>query len=179
VVWLARFGISRYLMPLELISGVVLLSLVAWLVPRHPLTAAAIVTLLVVATTRPADWGRVAWQDDWFGVTVPAALQGPDQMFLMLGDGPMAYVIPFFPRDSRFIRIETNVRQVRASRMFDRMRAEVDGHDGPVYTLWLRPPVPERHDAVLAEWGLRIADAPCVTFESRADRFAACPLERR
>jgi len=63
VAWLAAFAIARYLLPVDLMSPVLIAALIAALVPgvRARTALTALVLGLIVVTTRPADWGRIAW----------------------------------------------------------------------------------------------------------------------
>jgi len=61
---------------------------------------------LIALTTRPADWGHVAWDRELYGVRVPP-IPRPDQaLVLMAGTAPTAFMIPFFPARIPFIRLE-------------------------------------------------------------------------
>src|SRR5262249_28762960 len=63
IAWQMLFSIYRYLLPLELLAPVVIVILFGWLLTNrnHALAASAAVLVLIGASVRPSDWGRVPW----------------------------------------------------------------------------------------------------------------------
>ena len=109
IAWQMLFSIYRYLVPLELLAPMVVIILFGWLLANriHALTSSAVILMLVGATVRPSDWGRVAWGPQFIQVQIPnVALSG--STIVMASTNPTAYVAPSFPPDARFIRIEGN-----------------------------------------------------------------------
>jgi hypothetical protein len=106
VPWLATFAIARYLLPVELLAPALIVALIGALVPAvRPRAAVAALALgLVVVTTRPADWGRIAWGDELYGVRVPPV--DSDGLVVIAGTAPTAFLIPFFPPTIPFIRAD-------------------------------------------------------------------------
>src|SRR5439155_565558 len=95
VVWARMHAIYRYIMPLELLSGAVLLYVLGLIVPRRWLPpAAAVGAALAMLTTIYPAWGRIDYGEDYFVVTVPPV--APHAVILLLADEPMAFVLPFF-----------------------------------------------------------------------------------
>ncbi len=176
VLWLVQFAIHRYLLPLELLSGVVLLQLAQRLRSRPvPRAGVAVAAVMLVLWTRAGDWGRRPFGPDWFGVAVPADLADPGRLFVMLGGEPMAYVVPFFPAGDIFVRIQGNLPVVPGTRTFALAAARIDGHRGPLSSLGPQPPGADA-EVALAQFGLARAPAPCVAVATRTDRLWACPL---
>lgn len=70
VVWLWQFAIQRYAFPLELLAGVILVIALGTIVEnvRWNLVACAAIAAFIVAWTRPPDWGRVPYGQDWFAI---------------------------------------------------------------------------------------------------------------
>jgi hypothetical protein len=103
LAWLKVFGIYRYLVPLELVSGALVVACIAWLVPgiNARRAAAAIVVVLLVTTTRTASWGRLDFRGAYFDVSVPDV--APHSLVIMAPSEPMSYAIPFFRPDARFV----------------------------------------------------------------------------
>ena len=109
IAWQMLFSIYRYLLPLELLAPVVIVILFGWLLTNrnHALAASAAVLVLIGASVRPSDWGRVPWGPQFVQVQLPdLALSGAT--VVMTSIRPMAYVVPAFPPDARFIRIDGN-----------------------------------------------------------------------
>lgn len=112
-LWVVMFCIYRYLVPLEILAPLAIV-MAAGLLPvprRAAVVVAAVLLLLVQATVRPADWGRVAWSDRWVEAEVPP-IEDPDHtMVLMGGYWAISHVIPAFPPRIPFVRIQSNFLQ--------------------------------------------------------------------
>jgi hypothetical protein len=183
VAWLKLFGIYRYLVPLELLSGPLVVGGIAYLLRgvrlRYAaLGAAAALALALVATTRPGDWGRIAFGHGYFDEGVPRL---PPRSLVILGYvHPYAYEIPFFRRDARFVSPANNfLMPGQGNLLARRIQQAIDGHDGPIFLMEMRA----RHAqdaATLAHFALAYAEAPCRPIRSpMSDSFAQlCPLER-
>jgi len=177
--WIAMFAIQRYLCALELLNGIVIVGIIqsapALRRPRLRALASVAAALLLLATSRSEGWGRLPWGEDWFGVELPPALQRPGQMFVVMSTGPVAYVIPFFPADARFVRVEGNLPLLPGTRLYDAARAAIAAHRGPLASLGdtaLRP----ESAGLLAQFGLAPGPGPCVVLHTRMDRLFSCPL---
>ena len=105
-IWLKQFGVQRYALPLELLAGaVVLLSLIQLLWNRREVAIVfGVLSILTILWTRPADWARVPYGEDWFGVAATAQ-SSEDNLYLMLSWEPISYAIPFMSPKDRFVPI--------------------------------------------------------------------------
>ncbi|HXH22936.1 MAG TPA: hypothetical protein VNN10_12990 [Dehalococcoidia bacterium] len=159
VVWLFTFAVSRYVVALELLTGLVMVMLIVWIVQNRQVavTLVIIAAAVTVLTTEPSDWGRASWSGDWYAVDVPAQLKRQDQMFIMLGDEPTSYVIPFLPKDARFIRIESNLYVRPETKLFQLQRDAIAQHEGPIMTLGVRVPSGIPSLQSLSRYGLRLS----------------------
>jgi hypothetical protein len=183
--WLKMFGIARFAIPIELLSGIVLCALIASLVPAsYRLWAVAVLALLVIVPTVPAEWGHLRqWtyaggDGNWYHVQVPGELMAPDEMFLHLDHQPgFAYIIPFFPEDARFMRMLGSIQPSPGTGLYDQRREAIVRHTGPIYALTSFRP---NHDEaeLLRPYGLRFNGKPCILVTSVVDVIAACPLDR-
>jgi hypothetical protein len=135
VIWTAQYSIYRYLVPLELLTGAVLVGLLRYLF--KPGAAGAVIVVAaagLVATTAPPDWWRGEFGRRWFEVKVPYVL--PDSLVLLTTDGPMAYVLPFFPPDARHFGLNNNINDPkRETLMEDAIARAIRDHKGPLYSL--------------------------------------------
>src|SRR5260370_721051 len=72
VVWAQMHAIYRYVMPLELLSGALLIYLLGLSVPHRWLpTAVAVTAALAMLTVRYPAWGRIDYGEHYFAVAVP------------------------------------------------------------------------------------------------------------
>ena len=64
-----------------------------------------VMLVFIVIWTRPANWWRIPHGNDWFGIEIPRDQTPPTLYVMMADDEPFAYVIPFMPQTSQFIRL--------------------------------------------------------------------------
>ena len=119
LVWAKLFGIYRYIITLEFLAPLIIFFLAwsAWkwgeksgsAIWRYlswlPLLSAIASLPILIMFYQPMYWGRIPWQkDSYFGIDKKdfTRYQGAT---IFLGEGPQAYLVPYFPASSRFIRI--------------------------------------------------------------------------
>ncbi len=179
VVWLKLFAIYRYVLLLEMFAplGIVLLFRALPWRPWLKNAAAVFCLSLILVTLRPGNWGRVSWGSSYFGF-VPPAVDDPDNaMVLMTGVDPMAYVIPFFPKTVRFLRIQS---------YFSGPAGTPDGYDilmenlvakqhGPLYVLYRSY---EKGASLMAlnAYGLAIDTTTCKDLRPHIEEHLKSPL---
>jgi hypothetical protein len=108
VLWMKIFAIYRYAMICDFLAPLTIVLVLGALVrdPRRQMQFALIGMICLVATVQPGDWGRRAWTADYFDVHVPAIPDPQHTLILLAGHDPVAYMIPFFPPQVRFLRIQ-------------------------------------------------------------------------
>lgn len=158
LAWLKLFAIYRYLLPIELLAplGIWLAVIYLWRDSVKALYMAGLCAALLLVTLTPMNWGRVDWSDDYFGVTPPPIADPAHTFILMAGHEPTAYIIPFFPPEIRFLRIESYFTGPSALlNGSDRlMQTLVADHRGPLYVLF-RGIEQATADSALRAYGLR------------------------
>jgi hypothetical protein len=177
LVWARMYAIYRYIMPLELLSGVLLIYLLRSSLPRRWLPAVAMVAAaLAIVTVRYPAWGRVAYGEHYFAVAVPPV--APHSAILLLSVQPMSFVLPFFPPDARFLGAENNLNDPgRQNRLEEEIARIVREHAGPLYSLT----TPAGYGGeVLDAHGLRRVSGDCGSIVSNVSPvpFELCRLER-
>lgn len=103
VVWLYLFGIHRYMIPLEILSGAVLLVLVSWIdTGRLRGWLLSALTIMVLARIHVATWQRLPWTNHWQSVaTTP--LKPPGAPIVFLSSKPSAFVALSLPDTARYV----------------------------------------------------------------------------
>jgi len=97
-------------------------------------TTTLLVAALAVFTVRYPDWWHIDSGKRYFMVDVPPV--APHAVVLLTSPAPMAYVLPFFPQDGRFLGAMNNLNDPRRSNLLERTLAKiVREHDGPLYSL--------------------------------------------
>lgn len=187
LVWLKIFGVYRYLLPLEMLAPLLILVLVDRLALTRWLHGAVLggVAVALLLTTKPATWGRVPWADDYFGVPVPRIAEPRRSMVLLAGAEPLGYVVPFFPPEIPFLRLEGWFvgPTARPNRHIDLMRERIRLHAGPIYVLFRTRYETQRAIDALTAFDLKIRLDECVPLRPHIDlnekeTLAFCPVER-
>lgn len=162
--WMVMFCIYRYLVPLEMLAPLG----IALAVDRLPagrrlrLAGTGALLALAVVTTVPGTWGRVAWSDRLVEVDVPAIEDPGRTLVLMAGYQPMSFVIPEFPPEIPFLRIQSNfVHPDPSPNGFkDLIRARLEAHEGDVFMISTVPDT-DLASGAAAFWGYRLEPARC------------------
>jgi hypothetical protein len=81
----------------------------------------------------PGNWGRRGWDTDYFGFKTPQIQS--NAIVLLAGYEPMSYLIPSFPEDARFLRIQRYLDNA-PSEMDRLMHRIVQDHQGPLYAIY-------------------------------------------
>lgn len=187
LVWLKLFGVYRYLAPLEMLAPLLVVLLVDRLALTRWLHGAALggIAVALLITTKPPDWGRTAWADSYFGVEVPPVPDPAHSMVLLGGTEPLGYVVPFFPPEIPFLRIEGWFIGPTAppNRHIDAMRERINAHAGPIYAFYRDVFETERMQDALKAFGLALRLGQCVYTKPHIDsiqpeRLAFCPVDR-
>ena len=135
LIWTAQHSILRYLIPLLILSGALIVMLLRHVLrPGFAPTAIVIVTIALVASTKVNDWGRIEFGPQWFEVDMTTP--DPDALVLLTSQEPMSYVAPFFPSDARFLGINNSISDAkRKTLMEETIRRTIREHRGPIYSL--------------------------------------------
>ncbi|MBI3934315.1 MAG: hypothetical protein HY316_06455 [Acidobacteria bacterium] len=182
LVWLRLFAIQRYLSPLTLLSGMLILVVLEYLLRSRNASLAAFVLLasfcLYWMRTEPKYWRR-PYGPDWFGIKLAPEAQLPDTLFVMLGGGPMGYVVPFLPATARTVRlINSTIPRDADTELVRRAGEIISQHRGPIRSLAVEP-LGEDDFAYLRRFRLTLDQSECKKFESIMDQFTTCPITRQ
>ena len=168
LLWLKLFGIYRYLVPLEMLSGPLIVGCMLYLVRglNARRVSIALLAILLIGTTREASWGRLDFRGAYFDVGVPEV--APRSLVILGPYDPMSYAIPFFRPDTRFVSPWNNFLHFsQSNRLSRQIRDVVAAHPGAIYTLDLRG----RDDvnAALQSYGLARDESTCLPIRSYLD----------
>jgi hypothetical protein len=183
VIWVRLFSIQRYLSPLTLLSGLLLVLALDCLISNRTKKLAGFFLLAVFSfcwmKAETSDW-RVPYGTDWFGIKLPAEADVPDTLFIMLGGGPMGYVVPSLPASSKTVRLidSTIPENGTETQLVRRAREIIIQHAGPIRSLAMEP-LAEADFNYLRRFGLTIDQAGCKQFRSDVDQFTTCPMAKQ
>ena len=178
------FGVYRYVLTLEMLAPL-LVALALGLWPLHRRTRIGVLAVLGCVAVLGTGWrwivfGGVAWRGDYVDVAVPA-ISDPDRtMVVLAGLEPMGYVVPSFPPQIPFLRIDGWLDMPSSDSAFgDAMRARIDAHDGPLFGMFIDHERPRALAAFDAD-GLMLADEDCATIRSNiGEPLLWCALRRK
>jgi hypothetical protein len=177
LLWTAQHSIYRYIVVLDMLTGAIVVTLLARLLrPGYLPAVAIVVTVALIATTRFGDWWHVDFGDRWFSVQAPRL--EPNALVMMTTDRPIAYLLPFLSPDARYLGIRNTVNDPqRKNRLAGSVRDAVRAHTGPLYQLTSPPGAGS--DALVPH-GVRRVEASCTPVVSNIPdtRVELCPLVR-
>ena len=141
VMWLVLFSILRYVIPIEALTGLLLLIAVHAFMPtgwqgkgwiRTADFALAILFALIVTTTHYPNWGRAPFEKQVFVVKTG---QIERDSLVILGGAPTAYLAPFFPsaQGTSFIGLNWFLQSSQGFRLWDMARENMTHWKGPRY----------------------------------------------
>jgi hypothetical protein len=132
LVWTIQFGIARYLIVIEALSGVALVLLTGALLVKQSRIVIATLALLVatVAWVRVPDFDRRPVPDgDWFGFSGSAETAQADAL-VILADNGYDYMIAAFPADATSVTLPTSPGLLRNQTM-----TAIASHEGPIVSV--------------------------------------------
>jgi hypothetical protein len=140
ILWMKMFAVYRYAVICEFLTPLTIFMVLGSLLrnTRRQLRTALVCMVIVLVTLDPGNWGRRPWTSDYFDVRLPELPQPQATMVLVTGHDPMAYMIPFFPPQVRFLRIQGFVTGP-SSRLNETDRLMMNAladHNGPVLILY-------------------------------------------
>ena len=193
-VWVAAFYYYRYMTTLELLAPLAVFVALRTLVATRlllPLAVALAIGLGLEA--RSESWGRGDWQENWFGVELPALARRPGTLVLIAG-APVSFALPYFPADATFAHL-TAIRDKGGSDLFAReLQRRIDTHLGPLLLVapfrvdsraqdprtrrprWTYNPEEDVTPAA-TEFGLQLTER-CNDIRTRRLRLYLCDVER-
>ena len=132
VVWLLMFSIYRYAVTLEMIAPLLIVFAIG-LLPLKMGTRgllAGVVLLVIAATIQPGNWTRRAqWLDRFVEADIPALGDTSHLIILMAGFEPYAHLIPEFPPEISFVRIQSNFSSPDQDKGINKLlHARVEAH---------------------------------------------------
>ncbi len=185
-LWLAMYGIYRYLLPIEMLAPVVALAGLRAMPPTRAIAAraAAALSLLAAAFTTYVDFPdpmRAPWSANFVEIETPPRLADPARTIVLLpGDRPTAFMIPHLPSQARFVAVsDWPYLYQTADRGYEPVvRRLLAQHQGPLYALF-GPQDDERTPRVLMRFDLRLTgDCQAVKANLVPWPFRLCRVER-
>lgn len=184
VVWMVRFSVYRYIIPLELLVPLVLFILIEKLgLPRrYQLGYGLIAVVLILALFRPSvprfrspDWSKPYFQVD------TSFLSNPDSTsVVILGGSPLSFVIPEFPPAVRFLRPEGNLHLRDDDGFMKEIKTTIAEHGGPLYVMYFGRERRIRLEKSANRYHINIDSTRCFPLKTNIPgQIKMCPATRR
>jgi hypothetical protein len=179
--WALGFGIYRYGVALEMLTGVVTMGALIWIFddPRLRVIAAVAVLTTALATTVPLDWGRGQFGDKYVDVRVPPL--PADSIVLIATWDPVAYFIPFAEPGARYLGIENNYLELdQDNKLAMEVKRLMRSPGRPKFVLSVGEFDGDKLNRLLAHFDERLSGAPCQPIHSNLEVHALslCAVER-
>jgi hypothetical protein len=179
VTWELGFGLYRYAVALEMLTGVVAMGALIWLVEGGRIRIIAAVALLAVATTTTVypDWGRGQYGERYVDVRVPAL--PPNSVVLIATWEPAAYFIPFAEPTAQYLGIENNYLQLwQNNKLAAEVKRIMRTPGRPKFVLSVGAFDPDKLNNLLGQSGLKLSTSPCQPIRSNleGDDLSLCPV---
>jgi len=183
VAWAAAFGIYRYAVALEMLTGVLTMASLIYLCrPRLLRVGAALVVLTVVmATTIRPDWGHgehpsagirpAAYAERYVDVHVPPL--PPHSLVLIATEAPVAYFIPFAEPTARYLGIDNSFLKLsQRNELVREIRRLMRTEGTAKFILGVDDPDGETLNDLLGKFGMQRSTAPCQRIRSNLEEHA-------
>lgn len=180
VIWLIEFTITRFTMPLEIQSGllIVYFSKIIFTKIRAQIIALVIISLAIILNTSSNDSGvHQKITEQYFAMNIPPLPKA--SLVLIASNSPVSYIIPFFPADTRFISIYNAFTSSTTPNLMKKNIAQIiENYKGPVFT------ITEQHDKKgilkrLDFYHLASKQINCQVINTNTnDKYYLCPATR-
>jgi hypothetical protein len=177
LMWLFAFAILRYLVTIELLSGVLVLAALRMLPPvrdRWTPRVMIVAAVLLSMTTHHAGWGRAPFTADWFGARGMTALHRTGTVYVLPGDTPLGFLIHAFPDDARFVRVGGTFPLTRGDLLGAQALSMIRA--APFVRSLAEAPTDAAGIATLGRFGLAIRPGTCRPIQTKTGRVESCEL---
>jgi hypothetical protein len=180
--WALGFGYYRYAVPLEMLTGVMIVGALVWLLDASRLRLPIAVTVLaaITASTVPIDWGRRGYDGHYVHVEVPPI--PPNAVVLVATWDPAAFFIPYAEPRAQYVGIENNYLELSQDNiMATKVKAAMRAPGRPKIVLNVNELDRAKWNSLLAQFGLELAAKPCAPIHSNLEdqKLSLCETVER
>lgn len=179
VLWLYQFGIYRYLVGLEMLSGVLLVAAILEIAGGLvTLGAVGVAAFVSYTTSVPLDWGHLPFGENYISVEGPKLR--PSTLVVTVGPDPVSYLAPLLGANARWLGLDNSFLQPEnSSRLVALEHQVIEAHKGEILVLEAGAD-PARLKAVLSRYGLSESGSNCQIVSSNltSDRHKICSAVR-
>jgi hypothetical protein len=141
IVWMLLFSIYRYLVAIELLVPLAIYLVLICLVSLRKAMLLSVWATLISSALSVAsvfligsNWGREPWAMTGYTVEVPAIPNPATSTIVVIpGDPPIAWVVPFFPKEVSFVGLHQYV--LNTKEYDNRLKRKLESRNGDVFAL--------------------------------------------
>jgi hypothetical protein len=180
--WALGFAYYRYAIPLEMLTGIIIVGALVWLLDASRLRLPIAVTVLTIitASTVPIDWGRRGYDGHYVAVEVPPI--PPDAVVFIATWDPVAYFIPYAEPRAQYVGIENNYLELSQNNILaNEVKAAMRAPGRPKIVLNVNELDRAKWNNLLAQFGLELAGKPCAPIHSNLEdqKLSLCETVER
>lgn len=182
LAWLIEFTIYRYLVFLEILSGILIVFFIHYFFKQRRFLQLSVLVLFTIAIqldTHYTPWSRTHFKENYFTAGTIQPLP-PHSLLLLLGkDYPFGYMVPFLASHSRVFSIDNYfMYPTNKNKLQENANQLILHFKGPIYSLALAK-TNDIDSNVLAYYHLRQDKSQCIMITSlspEANPMLLCPL---
>lgn len=184
--WALGFGIYRYAVPLEMLTGVATVGALTVVFEQRRFRIAAALTALAVtaSTTIYMDWSRIghgpsrlAYGDRYVDVEVPPL---PDNGIVLIASwDPVAFFVPYGNPAVQYLSIENNYLELsQNNKLATEVKRLMREPGRPKFVLNVDAFNPGKLNALLAHFDLKLSTRPCAPIRTNliGHDLSLCPV---
>lgn len=182
IIWEFQFSIFRYLLPIEVLAGLIIYILLSKLIKNLYLFQIAFIAIfiLIASTTVYPNWGRYPFvgKNYFFAEDLPEVKK--DSLLVFSGGDAMAFILPFYDPSIRAISIENNfIRPDQKNLLVQKIYKQIVEFKGPVYSV-VQKYRGDELNAMYGLYGLKVVSNTCRFIKPNAnDEIRICELSRK
>ena len=157
ICWEYEFSIYRYILSLELLAPVFIAIMLGHLFrsEKNYIRSVIVIFVVIIMTTSTINWGRKPWSQDYFDVKIPAIKDLSRFTVVYVGGDAFSYIIPFFPKETRFIGVENNFIKIAPNTLLLEQIKKMISKNDKLLLIYNQNEKMD-YDKVLALYGLEI-----------------------
>nr|WP_245927306.1 hypothetical protein [Aphanothece hegewaldii] len=182
LIWLKMFSIYRYLLVLELLTPVLVILILGYICPSRKvlLFLSAILFTTMITTAKPLDWWRIPWKSSYFGIETKALKKYENKVIVMWeGSEASAFVVPYFPPSTRFVRISGNSGLEKGTLMQKKAEKIIKNTpENQLYVLDISPDKINPEEMQSQQKYQLLASQNCHKLSNNVANYTICPLQK-
>lgn len=167
-VWAKVFGDYRYFISSEIICPIIILILLYEIIKSKKYRFILSTTILFGACLflYTGSWGRLSWKSNsYFSIKIPNVYDKKNQTVLITGYQGVSFVVPFFNKDNKFIRIQSNFGGLESKKFVIMIHSVIKNQKGPFIVLTTFPEISKSHK-ILKKYNFVIDKPTCLPLKS-------------